>query len=139
MTEANPTPSTGAPVAPSGLNYATAPAVGYFGPAPTADEKNMAMLTYLLAIFTGFLGPLIIWLVKKDQSPFIADQGKEVLNFEITRFIAILCCIPLMFVLIGFLLFPVIIIASVILLVIGLLKAKDGIPYRFPFALRLLK
>src|SRR5690348_1357609 len=58
----------------------------YNGPAPDKDAKTMALLCHLLPIFTGFLGPLIIWLVKKDSSPFVDDQGKEALNFQITAF-----------------------------------------------------
>jgi len=52
------------------------------------EDKTMAMLCHLLGILTAFLGPLIIWLVKKDQSPFVDDQGKEALNFQITLVIA---------------------------------------------------
>ncbi|HTL31303.1 MAG TPA: DUF4870 domain-containing protein, partial [Tepidisphaeraceae bacterium] len=49
----------------------------YVGPPPDKDSKTMALLCHLLPIFTGFLGPLIIWLIKKDSSPFVDDQGKE--------------------------------------------------------------
>lgn len=144
MTDVNTTPPpmdppTAAPVQPASLSYATGPARGYFGPPPTADDKNMAMLTYLLGIFTGFVGPLILWLLKKETSPFVNDQGKEVLNFQITTFIAWICCIVLMFIVIGVFLMPVVAIGYIVLMVIGLLKAKDGVAYRFPFALRLLK
>lgn len=51
---------------------------------PNAEERNMGMLIHLLAIFTSWLGPLILWLVRKDQSPFIDHHGKEALNFQIT-------------------------------------------------------
>ena len=56
--------------------------------SPTKEECNKAMLIYILSIFTGWVGPLIIWLIKKDSSAFINDQGKEVLNFQITFFVA---------------------------------------------------
>ncbi|MGC4031320.1 MAG: DUF4870 domain-containing protein [Tepidisphaeraceae bacterium] len=134
MTEANPVPPSG----PTPVNYAT-PAAGYTGAPATPDEKNMAMLIYLLGIFTGFVGPLILWLMKKEQSAFINDQGKEVLNFQITTFIAWFVCILLMFIVIGVFLMPVVAIGYLVLMIIGLLKAKDGVAYRFPFALRLLK
>jgi uncharacterized Tic20 family protein len=48
------------------------------------DEKTMAMLAHGLPILVGFWAPLIIWLLKKDQSPYIAEQAKEALNFQIT-------------------------------------------------------
>src|SRR5215213_6480869 len=97
MTEPNIPPSD--PSLPPGPPPATPP-VGYAGPMastgypgpytgpePDKDSKTMAMLAHLLTIFTGFLGPLIIWLMKKDQSPFVDDQGKEALNFQLTLLI----------------------------------------------------
>ena len=52
------------------------------------DVKTMAMLCHLLAIFTTFIAPLIIWLLKKNDHPFINEQGKEALNFQITVVLA---------------------------------------------------
>lgn len=128
-------PPSGAP-----LNYATPGAANaYQGPPPSKDDMNMAMLIYILAIFTGFIGPLIIWLMKKEQSPFVNDQGKEVLNWSITVVLAYIVCIILMFVIIGIFLMPLLLLAHLIFTIMGALKAKDGIPYRYPFALRLLK
>lgn len=103
------------------------------------DARNMAMLCYILAIFTGFIGPLIIWLLKKAEHPFVDDQGKEVLNWIITVFLAFIVCMVLMIVLIGVFLMPIVMIANLVFLILGALKAKDGIRYRFPFAIRLLK
>lgn len=131
MSEANPNPTP--------VDYATPAAGGYQGPPPTKDETNMAMLIYILGIFTGFIGPLILWLVKKNESGFINDQGKEVLNFQITAFLAYVVCIILMFVIIGFFLIPVVMVCYIVFLILGALKANKGIAYRFPFALRLLK
>src|SRR5438105_4208934 len=78
MTEGQMPPSPGPMSSPG----------GYQGPLPNKDETTMAMLCHLLAIFTHFLGPLLIWLIKKDSSPFVDDQGKESLNFQITMLIA---------------------------------------------------
>ena len=82
-----PIPAAGAAPPPIGtaaptLNY-RAPDGGYAGPAPTPDEKNMGMLSHLLGLFSSFIGPLIIWMMKKDQSPWVEDQAKEALNFQI--------------------------------------------------------
>jgi uncharacterized Tic20 family protein len=55
------------------------------------DECTMGMLTHLLAIFTGFIAPLVIWLVRKDTSPFLDHHGKEALNFQITYFLISIC------------------------------------------------
>src|SRR4051812_11305473 len=80
----------------------------YTGPAPTPDDKTMAMLAHLLGIVTGFVGPLIIWLVKKDQSPFVDDQGKEALNFQLTLLIGWLVASVTAAFCIGFFLMPVV-------------------------------
>jgi uncharacterized Tic20 family protein len=120
--------------APQPLNYQPPGGV-----EENKDARNMAMLIYILAIFTGFVGPLIIWLLKKNEQPFVDDQGKEVLNWSITVFLAFICCAILMVVLIGVFLMPIVAIANLVFLIMGALKAKDGIRYRFPFALRLIK
>lgn len=138
MSEMNSPPPLSSDASNFAGAYTTAPGA-FAGAAPTADEKNMAMLIYLLGIFTHFIGPLVIWLVKKDQSQFIDDQGKEVLNFQITAFVASFIAGLSVFILIGILLVPAVMIAYLVLMVMGLLKAKEGIAYRFPFAVRLLK
>jgi uncharacterized Tic20 family protein len=48
------------------------------------DVKNMGVLCHLLGLFTCFVGPLVIWLLKKDEMPFVDHHGKEALNFQIT-------------------------------------------------------
>jgi hypothetical protein len=105
----------------------------------SSDDKTMALLAHLLGIFTGFLGPLVIWLIKKDQSTFVDDQGKEALNFQITMLIAWVVTWVLMFVLIGLLLVPVLIIANLVLCIMGGIAANKGERYRYPVALRLIK
>src|SRR5437868_1922887 len=95
MTTSGPNPNdSGAsdvpPATPVTPDYGTPPATKgpqYLGPAPSPEEKQMGMLAHLLGII-GFVGPLIIWLIKKDQSPFVDDQGKEALNFHLTMLIA---------------------------------------------------
>src|ERR1043165_9293283 len=90
MTEQTPPPP---PPQSQPVDYATKPSNAYAGPAPDKDAVTMGMLCHLLGIFTWFLGPLIIWLIKKDQHPFVDDQGKESLNFQITTAIACVVCI----------------------------------------------
>ena len=106
---------------------------------PSKDAKTMAMLAHLLGIVLGFLGPLIIWLIKKDEEPFVDDQGKEALNFQITVLIALIVCGLLMFACIGFFLAPAVAIANIILCIMAGLKANEGEVYRYPFTLRLIK
>ena len=109
------------------------------GGSPSKDARTMAMLAHLLGIVLGFLGPLIIWLIKKDEDAFIDDQGKEALNFQITVLIALIASGLLMFACIGFFLVPAVAIANIVLCIIGGLKANDGVAYRYPLTLRLIK
>jgi len=112
---------------------------------PSAEERQWAMFAHLSALI-GFLipfgtivAPLIIWQIKKNEMPFVDDQGKEALNFQITLFIALIVCFILMFLLIGLLLLPIVGIAGLILTIMGGIKANNGETYRYPFAIRLIK
>jgi uncharacterized Tic20 family protein len=108
------------------------------GPSPTKDERNLAMLAHLLGIFTSFIGPLVIWLVKKDESAFIADQAREALNFQITIAIALFASIMLKVILIGILLVPIVFILNFIFSIVAAVSASKGKAYRYPLALRLV-
>jgi uncharacterized Tic20 family protein len=137
MTESN-IPPTPPPSDTPAIGYAS-PVVGYDGPPPTKDETNMGMLIFILGIVTGFVGPLILWLLKKAESRYIDAQGKEVLNFQITTILALIVNIPLFFIFIGILTHFAIVITYLVLMIIGAVQASKGGFYRFPFALRLLK
>lgn len=110
-----------------------------------AEEKQWGMFAHLASLagiiipLDNLLGPLIVWLVKKDTMPFVADQGKEALNFNITVFIAAFISGILTLVLIGFLLLIVVGIAWLVLTVLAALAANKGEAYRYPFTLRLIK
>jgi uncharacterized Tic20 family protein len=121
--------------------------------APGANEKQWAVFAHLSALLGGmltsgagiFLGPLIIWLVKKDTMPFVADQAKEALNFAITVLLAFAALVILTVITFGVgavLSVPlglVIAIAALVLIIIAAIKANEGIAYRYPIALRLVK
>ena len=104
----------------------------------TADERNMAALAHGLAIVFGFLGPLLIMLIKGEQSQFVKDQSKEALNFSITIAIAAFVSFLLCFVLIGFLLLPMVGIGAFVLHIVAAVAASRGEWYRYPLTLRLL-
>jgi uncharacterized protein len=103
------------------------------------DDRNLAMLAHLLGIVSGFVGALIIWLLKKDQSAFIDEQGKEALNFQITVMIAFIGSWILMFVLIGMLLMPLLLLANLVFCILAAVAVSKGEHYKYPFAIRLLK
>ena len=144
MTEGT-TPPPASPVPPSPSPSSPMGTIGYQGPEPEKDARTLGMLCHLLA-FAGLIvplgsiiGPLVLWLLKKDTSPFVDDQGKESLNFQITVHIALIACFILMFVVIGIFLIPVVGILDLIFVIIASMKANQGIAYRYPFALRLIK
>jgi uncharacterized Tic20 family protein len=109
------------------------------GGAPSQDARTMAMLAHLLGIVLGFLGPLIIWLIKKDEEPFVDDQAKEALNFQLTVFIAMFISGLLICLVIGLVTTPAIAIADLVFCIIAGLKANEGEAYRYPLTLRLIK
>ena len=105
------------------------------------EDKTLALLTHLSGIMLGFIVPLVIWLTNKDKSDkgWLNDQAREALNFQITIAIAWVVAIVLSAVAIGFLLYPVIWIGNLILCILAGIKANEGVAYRYPFALRLIK
>lgn len=108
-------------------------------PAVSQDEKTLGIVMHVLCL-VGFplVGPLIIWLIKKDQSPYLDLQGRELLNFQISYLIYAFAAFLLCFVLIGFVLLPVIAIAMIVLTIIGIVSAAEGKVYRFPLTIRML-
>lgn len=112
---------------------------------PSKEECSQAMGCHLLSLiglvipFGSLIGPLVMWLVKKDESSFVDDQGKEAVNFNITMLIAFFVAFLLMFVAIGAVLMPVLFIFWVVMVIIAGLKANEGVAYRYPFTLRLIK
>ena len=112
---------------------------------PSADERQWGMFAHLSSLvgfiipLGNFLGPLVVWLIKKDTMPFVDDQAKEALNFNITVLIAAIVSGMLTLILIGFLLLVVVGIAWLVLSIMAGLKANEGVAYRYPFTLRLIK
>ncbi|MBN8264355.1 MAG: DUF4870 domain-containing protein [Xanthomonadales bacterium] len=103
------------------------------------------LLTSAIGGWGFFLGPLVIWLMKKDSMPFVADQAKESLNFNITvsAIFLVLLVLSLVTLGIGFIItLPIMLIvgiAALVLIIMAAIKANDGIAYRYPFTIRLVK
>ncbi len=112
---------------------------GQTGSESSKDARMFAMLAHLLAIFTCFIGPLVIWLVKKDEHSFVDEQGKEALNFQITVAIAYVVASLLSFLCIGFLLFPAIWVVNLIFCIMACTAANRGEHYRYPVSIRFIK
>lgn len=123
---------------------------------PSKDERQWAMFAHLSALLGGlltsafggwgfFIGPLVIWLMKKDEMPFVADQAKEALNFNITvsAIFLILLVLTVVTLGIGILisgpLMLVVGIGALVLIILAAIKANEGVAYRYPLTVRLIK
>jgi uncharacterized protein len=85
------------------------------------------------------LGPLIVWLAKRNDSPEIDQHGKESLNFQISMLIYNVIAGVLCLVLIGFVILAILHILNLVLVIIASIKASEGKFYRYPLAIRLIK
>ena len=107
--------------------------------APKGSDKIWSMLSHLSALLgVGFLLPLVVYLAMRKESEYVAANAREALNFHITVLIYGLCCIPLVFILIGIPLLIVLGLGSLVLAIIATIKASDGQCYRYPLTLRLV-
>jgi len=106
----------------------------------SSDSRMMGMLCHLLGLFTCFIGPLIIWLIKKDEDPFVDNQGKEALNFQITVAIAFIVSVLLIPAFcIGVFLGTAVGIADLVFCIVAAAKANSGQAYRYPVSIRFIK
>ncbi|MFT7647646.1 MAG: putative Tic20 family protein [Candidatus Poriferisodalaceae bacterium] len=119
-----------APLATTGMPMAT---------SSTNDDRTMGMLAHLLGLFTGFIGPLVIFLMKKDESQYVRAHAAEALNFQITVMIGYLASFILMFVLIGLLLLPIIAVGALAFGIIATIAANKGEMYSYPINIRFVK
>lgn len=144
MCESNPANSPAPPPVPVSASAPQPPPL-VTKPGVSEEDKSLGMPCHLLGIFTGILGPLILWLVKKDASPFVGHHGREALNFQITVLLVMLCLgtttFILMFVFIGIVLIPFLFIVPILALVAGILAAvaaQKGEWHRYPCCMRMV-
>lgn len=111
-------------------------------PIENSDENMWGMFCHLSA-FAGYviplgniIGPLVIWLIKKDEYPFVDDQGKESLNFQISMSIYAIISLILAFILIGFFLLIAIGILNIVMIIVASVKANEGVYFRYPFTMK---
>jgi uncharacterized Tic20 family protein len=108
-------------------------------PMSDSDARLWAMLGQLGGIVLGFIGPLIVMLVFGPRNAFVKKESTEALNFQITVLIGYLVSFVLMLVFIGFILFFVVWVLAIIFCVIAAIKNNQGIEYRYPINIRLVK
>jgi len=100
---------------------------------------GLAAFVPVVPVLGGIIGPLIIWQIKKDEYPFVDEQGKEAVNFQISILLYELVAALLCFACIGGVLLPAVIVFDVVFLVIAAVKANNGQHYRYPLAIRFIK
>ena len=105
---------------------------------PSNDDKNIATVTHLAGTVFSFVPALIVWILKKDDSAYLNDQAKEALNFQITMLIAQFIAGILVWVLIGFILIPIVWIINVVFCIIAAVATSKGEAYRYPLCIRLI-
>ena len=93
----------------------------------------------VVPVIGSVIGPLIVWQIKKDEFGFVADQGKEALNFQISILMYAIVSGLLCFACVGFVLLPAVYIFDLIFLLIAAVKANDGDHYRYPLTIRFIK
>jgi uncharacterized Tic20 family protein len=116
---------------------------------PNLDERDarrwatichVSALVGFLANGIGFvLAPLVIWLIKRNDHPYIDEQGKEAVNFQITMFLAALISIPLCLVVIGVFLLIIIAVMLLVFPIIAGIRTSEGEHYLYPLAIRFIK
>ncbi len=109
------------------------------------EARKWAMICHLSALVgllgngIGFLiGPLVVWLIKREDDPLIEEQGKEAVNFQLTMFLAMFVSLLLAFVLIGIPLLIIFGLMMVIFPIIAAVKTSNGERYRYPISIRFL-
>jgi uncharacterized Tic20 family protein len=110
------------------------------------EARNWGMLCHLTALagfigipFGHILGPLVVWLLKKNDYPSVDEQGKESLNFQISLSIYGIISALLIFVMVGIFLLIVLILADLILVIVASVKTSNGESYRYPLTIRFIK
>lgn len=109
---------------------------GMVAPGQATPDTSMAMLAHLLGLFTGFLGPLVIYLTKRDDDAFTRFHAAEALNFQISIVIAWIGTFILFFVIIGFFLLPVLLVLQFLFPIMGSVKSNRGEWWKYPLNIR---
>jgi uncharacterized protein len=105
----------------------------------TDSDRLLAILSHVLTMVAWLFAPLIIYLVKKDESAFVREHAKESLNFQLTLMILYFICFLLLIVVIGILGFIVVGFMQLVLVIVATIKAADNQLYRYPFTIRFIK
>lgn len=104
-------------------------------PPSTSDERTLAVLVHLSGFVASFLGPLVLWLIKRDESAFIDHHGKQALNFQLSMWLYFLAAFIAVFFLIGLVLIPLLIVVQLVMPVVGAVRAGQGRTFSYAIAI----
>lgn len=100
---------------------------------------HLSQLSSLVIPGLGFILPIVMWVVNKDQHEDIDNHGKATVNWLISALIYSVICFILMFVLIGFIGFAVLAVTNMVFAIIAAIKANNGELWQYPFSLKIMK
>jgi uncharacterized Tic20 family protein len=109
------------------------------------DERMWGMFCHLSALsgfiipFGNIIGPLIVYSIKKDEYSFVADQGKESLNFQISMLVYLIISGVAVLLIVGIFLLMIVGLMTLILTVVASVRANDGEYYRYPLCIHFIK
>lgn len=107
---------------------------------PPGNDKIWSVLSHLSFLFgVGLILPLVVYLVMRRESAYVAGNAREALNFHISIYIYCLCSIPLVFIFVGIPILILIGICTLVLAIVAAVKSSDGEVYRYPLTLRLVR
>ncbi len=124
------------------------PPLPYASPAPIevdptarlwATAAHLSGLIGLAVPFGHVVGPLVVWLLKRDELPFVAEQGREAVNFQITATIALAVAPASFCVGVGIVLLPAVGTLTVVFVIVAAVKANGGRHYRYPVSIRFIR
>lgn len=103
------------------------------------QDKTLAILVHLFGLFTSWVGPLVVYLIKKESDPITADSAREALNFQLTIMFAFIVCAFLTVILIGLFMMWIVILFNLIFSIVAAVKTSNGQNYHYPLTVRLVK
>ncbi len=116
---------------------------------PSTDSRNLGVVAHLSALVAlagvpSFIGPLVVWVLQRDRDPFVAEQAREALNFNLSLLVYAGAAVAVSILTIGLgllVVIPAAIVAALawlVLTVLAAVRAAEGKTYRYPLTLRLV-
>ena len=115
-------------------------------PQAPKDERLWVTLCHLAAVsgyigvpFGWIVGPLVVWLIKRNEIPLVDRHGKNALNFQISMTLYGFACVPFIFVLIGIPLLLAVGILDIVCIIMASVKASNGEEFKYPLSIQFIK